>query len=97
MLNKHLSSEQVRELNPIIRNAIYMAFYAAEQAAIGSRGARAYVAFPPTLAQLLGNQIGPAPSQHWPLCILKGNKGITVSSQCCLKVTVLPQDSLISE
>ncbi|MEA3397132.1 MAG: hypothetical protein U9R05_06685 [Chloroflexota bacterium] len=42
---EHLTDDQMRELNPIIRNAIYTALYAMEQAAAGSQAARSYVAF----------------------------------------------------
>jgi len=42
---KHLTDEQMRELNPIIRNAIYAALYAMERAAAGSMAAQSYGAF----------------------------------------------------
>ena len=42
---EHLSDAQMRELNPIIRNAVYTALYAAEQAAQGSKGAGIWMHF----------------------------------------------------
>jgi len=42
---RHLTDDQMRELNPIIRNAIYTALYAMRQAEAGSNAAGLYVAF----------------------------------------------------
>lgn len=42
---EHLSDEQMAELNPIVRDAIYTALYAAEQAARGSRAAETWMNF----------------------------------------------------
>lgn len=42
---EHLSDGQMRELNPLMRNAVYTALYAAEQAAAGSGAAQAWVNF----------------------------------------------------
>lgn len=41
----NLSDDQMRQLNPIIRDAIYTALYAIEQSAQGSDKARLFVAF----------------------------------------------------
>ncbi len=45
---RHLSDAQMKELIPIIRNAVYTALYAARQAS-KSKGARAFVRFQTTL------------------------------------------------
>lgn len=42
---QHLSDAQVRELNPLIRNAIYTALHAAEQADQGCEGSRLWINF----------------------------------------------------
>lgn len=42
---EHLSDEQMAELDPIVRDAIYTALYAAEQAAQGSREAEMWMNF----------------------------------------------------
>lgn len=42
---EHLSDAQMRELNPIVRNAIYTALYAAEQADQGCEGSRLWIRF----------------------------------------------------
>jgi len=57
---EHLSDAQMKELNPIVRNAIYTALYAAEQADQGCEGSRLWINFhkrwpvywePPELAE----------------------------------------------
>jgi hypothetical protein len=42
---EHLAEAQMRVLNPIIRNAIYTALYAAEQADQGCEGSRLWIDF----------------------------------------------------
>jgi uncharacterized protein with gpF-like domain len=42
---EYLSDAQMRELNPIVRNAIYTALYAAEQADQGCEGSRLWINF----------------------------------------------------
>jgi hypothetical protein len=42
---EHLSDAQMRELNPIIRNAIYTALYAAEQAEQGEARSQVWIDF----------------------------------------------------
>ena len=43
--HEHLSDEQMKELNPIIRNAIYTALHAQEQGAKGSKAAISFIEY----------------------------------------------------